>query len=175
MKKFFKFCAFTIIVLSACAIMVRLAKMSSNLKAQLCLKEHNKEFFYNLEEEKMSVLKTDSFPNRSIKDNADVLAEIGPIPEGKFISSFSDTVSSSYTTQEPYGEYYDWCGNCYTQYREVQHPYTFHYVLTVLDISDKSAHSIEEYNALVDSFATELTAYRTKLFHPAEKKLRSES
>lgn len=95
----------------ACAICFLIAIISiiyvSNvvptLKAELALKEHNEKFFVDFDKEHFSVLKSSQYFNkRETKDNSEQLKEIGPIPEGKFVSSFGGKEEGTYGYWKPY-------------------------------------------------------------------------
>lgn len=61
-----------------------------------------------MEKEQISALKTRSlFKNRATKDNSDFLREIGPIPNGKFLSSFSEVGEGKYEYWQNYVAYRD--------------------------------------------------------------------
>lgn len=96
-----------LLVISVSAI-VYIAIPSASLKEQIDLKKHNIEFFDNLEKEQISALKIRSlFKNRVTKDNSDFLREIGPIPNGKFLSSFSEVGEGNYEYRQKYVAYRD--------------------------------------------------------------------
>ena len=96
-----------LLVISVIAI-VYIAITSASLKEQMDLKKYNIEFFDNLEKEQISALKTRSlFKNRATKDNSDFLREIGPIPNGKFLSSFSEVGDGKYEYRQKYVAYRD--------------------------------------------------------------------
>lgn len=73
------------------------------LKVELTLKEHNEKFFVNFDKEQFSVLKSSHyFDKKETKDNSEQLKEIGPIPEGKFVSSFDGKGEGKYGYWKPY-------------------------------------------------------------------------
>ena len=73
------------------------------LKVELTLKEHNEKFFVNFDKEHFSVLKSSHyFDEKETKDNSEQLKEIGPIPEGKFVSSFDGKGEGKYGYWKPY-------------------------------------------------------------------------
>lgn len=101
------FIVVVLLVISVIAI-VYIAITSVSLKEQMDLKKHNIKFFDNLEKEQISALKTRSlFKNRATKDNSDFLREIGPIPNGKFLSSFSEVGEGKYEYWQNYVAYRD--------------------------------------------------------------------
>lgn len=70
---------------------------------ELTLKEHNEKFFVNFDKEQFSVLKSSHyFDKKETKDNSEQLKEIGPIPEGKFVSSFDGKGEGKYGYWKPY-------------------------------------------------------------------------
>lgn len=99
---------FFLVVLLVLAVVdiVYVAKTCSGLKGQVELKKHNEKCFNNLDVEQISALKGRSlFNKRETKDNSVFLREIGPIPKGKFISSFSEVGEASYEYMQEYVAY----------------------------------------------------------------------
>ena len=98
-------CIVVLLVISTIFILY-VAKIAPTLKRQIALQKHNKEYFDNLKEEKLSVLKSCKlFEKRETKDNTVLLREIGPIPNGKFISSFAGEGEGTYSYREKYRAY----------------------------------------------------------------------
>ncbi len=94
-----------LLVIALCPILY-VAKTSLTLKKRIELQKHNEESFNNLEKERISVAKNCKFfEKRETKDNSDFLREIGPIPEGKFISSFSGEGEGTYDYRQNYMAY----------------------------------------------------------------------
>lgn len=81
--------ACVICLLIAIISIIYVSNVVPTLKSELALKEHNEKFFVNFDKEQFSVLKNSHyFDKKETKDNSEQLKEIGPIPEGKFVSSF---------------------------------------------------------------------------------------
>lgn len=95
----------TLFVITMCSILY-VAKTSSTLRKQLELRKHNTDSFKNFEDERISVKKNCKFfEKRETKDNSELLREIGPIPKGKFISSFSGEGEGTYGYRQNYIAY----------------------------------------------------------------------
>lgn len=189
-----------LLVISVSAI-VYIAIPSASLKEQIDLKKHNIEFFDNLEKEQISALKIRSlFKNRVTKDNSDFLREIGPIPNGKFLSSFSEVGEGNYEYRQKYVAYRDrlvyytvniprrdYFGNIeydeeertkivkepYWDYKVKKIPFEYSYSLVTFDMSESiSANATDSvYEKQTLLFAKELEVYKHYMFSPAQRKI----
>lgn len=195
------FIVVVLLVISVIAI-VYIAITSVSLKEQMDLKKHNIKFFDNLEKEQISALKTRSlFKNRATKDNSDFLREIGPIPNGKFLSSFSEVGEGKYEYWQNYVAYRDrlvyytvniprrdYFGNIeydeekrtkyvkepYWDYKVKKIPFEYSYSLVTFDMSELiSANATDSvYEKQTLLFAKELEVYKHYMFSPAQRKMR---
>lgn len=92
-----------ICLLIAIISIIYVSNIVPTLKVELILKEHNEKFFVNFNKEHFSVLKSSHyFDKKETKDNSEQLKEIGPIPEGKFVSSFDGKGEGKYGYRKPY-------------------------------------------------------------------------
>lgn len=92
-----------ICLLIAIISIIYVSNIVPTLKVELTLKEHNEKFFVNFDKEQFSVLKSSHyFDKKETKDNSEQLKEIGPIPEGKFVSSFDGKGEGKYGYWKPY-------------------------------------------------------------------------
>ena len=194
------FIVVVLLVISVIAI-VYIAITSVSLKEQMDLKKHNIKFFDNLEKEQISALKTRSlFKNRATKDNSDFLREIGPIPNGKFLSSFSEVGEGKYEYWQNYVAYRDrlvyytvniprrdYFGNIeydeekrtkyvkepYWDYKVKKIPFEYSYSLVTFDMSELiSANATDSvYEKQTLLFAKELEVYKHYMFSPAQRKI----
>ena len=97
------FLNYVICLLIAIISIIYVSNVVTTLKAELTLKEHNEKFFVNFDKEQFSVLKSSHyFDKKETKDNSEQLKEIGPIPEGKFVSSFDGKGEGTYGYWKPY-------------------------------------------------------------------------
>lgn len=88
-------------ILIAIASILYVANSASVLKSKFAQKEQNEKYFNNFEDEQISVLKTSHyFDNKETKSNLEELREVGPIPNGKFISSFVGKGTGTYTYKD---------------------------------------------------------------------------
>lgn len=95
--------ACVICLLIAIISIIYVSNIVPTLKVELTLKEHNEKFFVNFDKEQFSVLKSSHyFDKKETKDNSEQLKEIGPIPEGKFVSSFDGKGEGKYGYWKPY-------------------------------------------------------------------------
>lgn len=95
--------ACVICLLIAIISIIYVSNIVPTLKVELTLKEHNEKFFVNFDKEQFSVLKSSHyFDKKETKDNSEQLKEIGPIPEGKFVSSFDGKGEGTYGYWKPY-------------------------------------------------------------------------
>lgn len=95
--------ACVICLLIAIISIIYVSNIVPTLKVELTLKEHNEKFFVNFDKEQFSVLKSSHyFDKKKTKDNSEQLKEIGPIPEGKFVSSFDGKGEGKYGYWKPY-------------------------------------------------------------------------
>lgn len=95
--------ACVICLLIAIISIIYISNILPTLKVELTLKEHNEKFFVNFDKEHFSVLKSSHyFDKKETKDNSEQLKEIGPIPEGKFVSSFDGKGEGKYGYWKPY-------------------------------------------------------------------------
>lgn len=95
--------ACVICLLIAIISIIYVSNIVPTLKVELTLKEHNEKFFVNFDKEQFSVLKSSHyFDKKETKDNSEQLKEIGPIPEGKFVSSFDGKGERKYGYWKPY-------------------------------------------------------------------------
>ena len=95
--------ACVICLLIAIISIIYVSNIVPTLKVELILKEHNEKFFVNFDKEQFSVLKSSHyFDKKETKDNSEQLKEIGPIPEGKFVSSFNGKGEGIYGYWKPY-------------------------------------------------------------------------
>ena len=95
--------ACVICLLIAIISIIYVSNVVPTLKSELALKEHNEKFFVNFDKEQFSVLKSSHyFDKKETKDNSEQLKEIGPIPEGKFVSSFDGKGEGTYGYWKPY-------------------------------------------------------------------------
>ena len=95
--------ACVICLLIAIISIIYISNILPTLKVELTLKEHNEKFFVNFDKEQFSVLKSSHyFDKKETKDNSEQLKEIGPIPEGKFVSSFDGKGEGIYGYWKPY-------------------------------------------------------------------------
>lgn len=95
--------ACVICLLIAIISIIYISNILPTLKVELTLKEHNEKFFVNFDKEHFSVLKSSHyFDEKETKDNSEQLKEIGPIPEGKFVSSFDGKGEGKYGYWKPY-------------------------------------------------------------------------
>ena len=95
--------ACVICLLIAIISIIYVSNIVPTLKVELTLKEHNEKFFVNFDKEQFSVLKSSHyFDKKETKDNSEQLKEIGPIPEGKFVSSFNGKGEGIYGYWKPY-------------------------------------------------------------------------
>lgn len=95
--------ACVICLLIAIISIIFISNILPTLKVELTLKEHNEKFFVNFDKEHFSVLKSSHyFDKKETKDNSEQLKEIGPIPEGKFVSSFDGKGEGKYGYWKPY-------------------------------------------------------------------------
>ena len=95
--------ACVICLLIAIISIIYVSNIVPTLKVELTLKEHNEKFFVNFDKEQFSVLKSSHyFDKKETKDNSEQLKEIGPIPEGKFVSSFNGKREGIYGYWKPY-------------------------------------------------------------------------
>ena len=95
--------ACVICLLIAIISIIYVSNIVPTLKVELTLKEHNEKFFVNFDKEQFSVLKSSHyFDKKETKDNSRQLKEIGPIPEGKFVSSFNGKGEGIYGYWKPY-------------------------------------------------------------------------
>lgn len=95
--------ACVICLLIAIISIIYVSNVVPTLKSELALKEHNEKFFVNFDKEQFSVLKNSHyFDKKETKDNSEQLKEIGPIPEGKFVSSFNGKGEGIYGYWKPY-------------------------------------------------------------------------
>ena len=95
--------ACVICLLIAIISIIYVSNVVPTLKSELALKEHNEKFFVNFDKEQFSVLKNSHyFDKKETKDNFEQLKEIGPIPEGKFVSSFNGKGEGIYGYWKPY-------------------------------------------------------------------------
>lgn len=95
--------ACVICLLIAIISIIYVSNVVTTLKAELTLKEHNEKFFVNFDKEQFSVLKSSHyFDKKETKDNSEELKEIGPIPTGKFVSSFEGTGDGTHEYWKPY-------------------------------------------------------------------------
>ena len=95
--------ACVICLLIAIISIIYVSNIVPTLKVELTLKEHNEKFFVNFDKEHFSVLKSSHyFDKKETKDNSEQLKEIGPIPEGKFVSSFDGKGEGKYGYWKPY-------------------------------------------------------------------------
>lgn len=95
--------ACVICLLIAIISIIYVSNIVPTLKVGLTLKEHNEKFFVNFDKEQFSVLKSSHyFDKKETKDNSEQLKEIGPIPEGKFVSSFDGKGEGTYGYWKPY-------------------------------------------------------------------------
>lgn len=154
-----------------------------------------------MEKEQISALKTRSlFKNRATKDNSDFLREIGPIPNGKFLSSFSEVGEGKYEYWQNYVAYRDrlvyytvniprrdYFGNIeydeekrtkyvkepYWDYKVKKIPFEYSYSLVTFDMSELiSANATDSvYEKQTLLFAKELEVYKHYMFSPAQRKL----
>lgn len=194
------FIVVVLLVISVSAI-VYIAITSASLKEQIDLKKHNIEFFDNLEKEQISALKTRSlFKNKTTKDNSDFLREIGPIPNGKFLSSFSEVGEGKYEYRQNFVAYNDrlvyytvniprrdYFGNIeydeeertkyvkepYWDYKIKKIPFEYSYSLVTFDMSELiSANATDSvYEKQTLLFAKELEVYKHCMFSPAQRKI----
>lgn len=194
------FIVVVLLVISVSAI-VYIAITSASLKEQIDLKKHNIEFFDNLEKEQISALKTRSlFKNKTTKDNSDFLREIGPIPNGKFLSSFSEVGEGKYEYRQNFVAYNDrlvyytvniprrdYFGNIeydeeertkyvkepYWDYKIKKIPFEYSYSLVTFDMSELiSANATDSvYEKQTLLFAKELEVYKHYMFSPAQRKI----
>lgn len=157
---------------------------------------HNEKYFENLKAECISVLK--SHNNIGAKQDQDIQdrKEIGPLPEGKFISSYHQEGTGvyespyyyKYESTDPYTaieSYYDYYGNLRyryttkyerrthwaTAYKDVPYPYSI--VLTIYDISEQmtlfeSEDSLSQ--RMMKEFETKIVEYNHWRFDPIEYK-----
>ena len=161
------FLNYVICLLIAIISIIYVSNVVTTLKAELTLKEHNEKFFVNFDKEQFSVLKSSHyFDKKETKDNSEQLKEIGPIPEGKFVSSFDGKGEGTYGYWKPYlamrsrAVYYtkkvpqryfdDYFGRIdfeelekveyvnepYWDSRYTTIPYEYTYTFSVLDLSD---------------------------------------
>lgn len=95
--------ACVICLLIAIISIIYVSNIVPTLKVELTLKEHNEKFFVNYDKEQFSVLKSSHyFDKKETKDNSEQLKEFGPIPEGKFVSSFDGKGEGKYGYWKPY-------------------------------------------------------------------------
>lgn len=95
--------ACVICLLIAIISIIYVSNIVPTLKVELTLKEHNEKFFVNFDKEQFSVLKSSHyFDKKETKNNSEQLKEIGPIPEGKFVSSFDGKGEGKYGYWKPY-------------------------------------------------------------------------
>lgn len=95
--------ACVICLLIAIISIIYISNILPTLKVELTLKEHNEKFFVNFDKEHFSVLKSSHyFDEKETKDNSEQLKEIGPIPEGKLVSSFDGKGEGKYGYWKPY-------------------------------------------------------------------------
>ena len=95
--------ACVVCLLIAIISIIYVSNVVPTLKSELALKEHNEKFFVNFDKEQFSVLKNSHyFDKKETKDNSEQLKEIGPIPEGKFVSSFNGKGEGIYGYWKPY-------------------------------------------------------------------------
>lgn len=95
--------ACVICLLIAIISIIYISNILPTLKVELTLKEHNEKFFVNFDKEHFSVLKSSHyFDEKETKDNSEQLKEIGPILEGKFVSSFDGKGEGKYGYWKPY-------------------------------------------------------------------------
>lgn len=95
--------ACVICLLIAIISIIYISNILPTLKVELTLKEHNEKFFVNFDKEHFSVLKSSHyFDEKETKDNSEQLKEIGPIPKGKFVSSFDGKGEGKYGYWKPY-------------------------------------------------------------------------
>ena len=88
-------------ILIAIASILYVANSASVLKSKFAQKEQNEKYFNNFEDEQISVLKSSHyFDNKETKSNLEELREVGPIPDGKFISSFVGKGAGTYTYKD---------------------------------------------------------------------------
>ena len=95
--------ACVICLLIAIISIIYVSNIVPTLKVELTLKEQNEKFFVNYDKEQFSVLKSSHyFDKKETKDNSEQLKEFGPIPEGKFVSSFDGKGEGKYGYWKPY-------------------------------------------------------------------------
>ena len=95
--------ACVICLLIAIISIIYVSNIVPTLKVELTLKEHNEKFFVNFDKEQYSVLKSSHYiDKKENQDNSRQLKEIGPIPEGKFVSSFNGKGEGIYGYWKPY-------------------------------------------------------------------------
>lgn len=101
-NKFIVACMICMMLITIISV-VYVSNLAPTLKTKLALKEHNEKYFSNFSKEQISVLKSSHyFDKRKIKDNSELLKEIGPIPNGRFISSFEGEGEGTYEYWKPY-------------------------------------------------------------------------
>lgn len=95
-----------VFLLISVGFMLYIAKVSPTLKSEIELRKHNKTNYDYLDEEKLSVVKNCKlFEKRETKDNSVFLREIGPIPNGKFVSSFVGEGEGTFSYREKHMAY----------------------------------------------------------------------
>ena len=96
----------TIFLLISVGFILYIVKVLPTLKSEIELRKHNKTNFDYLDEEKLSVVKDCKlFEKRETKDNSALLREIGPIPDGKFVSSFLGEGEDTFCYREKHMAY----------------------------------------------------------------------
>lgn len=95
-----------VFLLISAGFILYIANVSPTFKSQIELQKHNKKYFDNLDEEKLSIVKSRKlFEKRETTDNSMLLREIGPIPDGKFVSSFKGEGEGTHIYHEKYRAY----------------------------------------------------------------------